>query len=109
MQSFATIILGAGLLAAAGFANATGQLAPVTVHKDLFSTAACQPPGYTPECAAFHAAIRRNFSTREIGMLFGAATAFQEYPTSYERVRARYDAFVSNVEQSGLAAVVASR
>lgn len=109
MKRFVYIVAGAGLLAAASCANAAGQLAPVTVHQDIFSAAECQPPSYTRDCAAFHAAIRRNFSTREIGMLFGAATAYLEYPTAYAQVRARYAAFVSNAEQNGLSAAVASR
>lgn len=110
MKCFASsIIVGAGLLAAASFANAAGQLAPVTVHQDVFSALDCQPPSYARECAAFHAAIRRNFSSREIGMLFGAATAYQEYATSYDRVRARYVTFVAKAEQDGVAQAVAAR
>jgi hypothetical protein len=109
MKYFASIVVGAGLLAAASFANAAGQLAAVTVHQDVFSAVDCQPPNYAIECAAFHAAIRKNFSTREIGMLFGAATAYQEYATSYERVRARYAAFVGKVEENGVAQAVAAR
>jgi hypothetical protein len=103
MQRFTSIVIGAGLLAAAGLANAAGQLAPVTVHRNFILSADCQPPSYARECASFHAAIRKNFSTREIGMLFGAATAYQEYPTSFERVRAKYAAFVNSAEENGVA------
>ena len=109
MKRFVYIVAGFGLFAAATSASAAGQLAPVTVHEDIFSAAACQPPSYARDCAAFHAAIRRNFSTREIGMLFGAATAYLEYPTAYQQVRARYAAFVSYAEQNGLSAAVAAR
>lgn len=109
MQHFATITIGVGLLATSACASAAGQLAPVTVHRDIVSAAGCQPPSYARDCAAFHAALRRNFSTREIGMLFGAATAYLEYPTAYERVRTRYAAFVSNAGSSGLDAAVVSR
>ena len=110
MKRFTSIVIGAGLLAATSLASATsGQLAQVTVHQDRFSTADCTPPNASRECADFHAAIRRNFSTREIGMLFGAATAYQEYPTSYDRVRAKYAAFLRDVDQNGLAVAVAAR
>jgi len=109
MSRFTSIVIGAGLLTASALANAAGQLAPVTVHQNVLSAADCQPPSYADSCAAFHAAIRRNFSTREIGMLFGAATAYQEYPTSFERVRAKYAAFVSNAEENGVAVAVAAR
>ena len=107
MQRFTFIVLGAGLLAATSFANAAGQLASVNVqggNAPSISTA-CAPPSDSQECADFHAAIRKNFSTREIGMLFGAASAYQEYLTSNDRLRAKYGAFVREVEQNGLAAV----
>ena len=109
MSRFASIVIGAALLASAGFANAAGQLAPVTVHRNVLSGADCAPPSYVRACANFHAAIRRNFSAREIGMLFGAATAYLEYPTSYERVRAKYAAFVANEAESDAAVAVAAR
>lgn len=111
MKRFTSIVIGAGLLIATGLANAntSGQLAQVTVHQDRFSAADCTPPNASKECADFHAAIRRNFSTREIGMLFGAATGYQEYPTSFERTRAKYAAFLRGVEEGGLAVAVAAR
>jgi hypothetical protein len=111
MKRFTSIVIGAGLLAATSLANAnsTGQLALVTVHQDRSSAADCNPPNDSLECADFHAAIRKNFSTREIGMLFGAATAYQEYPTSYDRVRAKYAAFVRDVEERGMPVAVAAR
>ena len=110
MQRYTSIILGTGLLAATSFAAAAGQLAPVQVQGSTSSIAAeCTPPSDSKECAEFHAAIRKNFSTREIGMLFGAATGYQEYLTSNERVRARYAAFVRDVEANGLAVAVAAK
>jgi hypothetical protein len=48
------------------------------------------------------APIRQNFSEREIGMLFGAATAYPEYRTSYSSVRERYDNLVRYVEDNGV-------
>ena len=110
MKRVTSIIIGTGLLAATSLASAnSGQLSAVTVHQDRFSIADCTPPNDAKECADFHAAIRRTFSNREIGMLFGAAAAYQEYPTSYDRTRARYAAFVRNVEESGVAVAVAAR
>ena len=110
MKRFMSIFLGTGLLAAASIASASnGQLAQVTVHQDNFSTADCTPPNDSKDCADFHAAIRKHFSKREIGMLFGAATAYQEYRTSYGRTRAKYLAFVRDVEESRLAVAVAAR
>ena len=111
MKRFTSIVIGAGLLIAASFANANnnGQLAAVTVHEDRFAASDCTPPNDSKECADFHAAIRRNFSTREIGMLFGAATGYQEYPTAFERTRAKYAAFLRNVEEGGLAVAVAAK
>jgi len=107
MQRFTSIVLGAGLLAATSFANAAGQLAPVSVRGNAIAD--CTPPSDAQECADFHSAIRKNFSTREIGMLFGAASAYPEYRTSNDRLRAKYTAFVREVEQNGLAVAVAAK
>jgi effector-binding domain-containing protein len=41
-------------------------------------------------------------------MLFGAATAYQEYPSGYDQVRERYAAFLRDIEENGLPVVVAS-
>jgi hypothetical protein len=94
MKHNTLILIGAGLLAAtsfthAGFANAAGQLAPVQVHGTAVD---CTPPNDNAVCSAWHEQIRRNFSSREIGMLFGARTAYPEYLTSYGKVEARYNA-----------------
>jgi len=110
MKLLTSFLIGAGLLATTGFASAAnGQLAQVSVHQNRLSPADCTPPNAAQACADFHAAIRRNFSMHEIGMLFGAATAYQEYPTSYDRVRAKYAAFVRDVDENGLAVAVAAR
>jgi len=109
MQRFTLIVLGAALLATTSFANA-GQLASVKVQGSVQSIAEeCAPPTDSRQCADFHAAIRKNFSSREIGMLFGAASAYQEYLTSNDRLRAKYAAFVREAEESGLAVAVATR
>ena len=67
------------------------------------------PPNPSKECADFHAAIRQHFSKREIGMLFGAAAAYQEYRTTYDRTRAKYAAFVRDAEENGPAVAVAAK
>src|SRR4051794_28894001 len=103
MKQRTTVILGAALLAASSFANASGrELAQVTVHQDRFPAAGCAPPTAAKACADSHAAIRRNFSMHEIGMLFGAATSYQEYPTAYGRVRTKYAAFVREIDENGV-------
>ena len=60
----------------AGYADADGK---------------CQPPSSSAACAQWHEEIRRCFSPREIGMLFGAATSYAEFKTSYARVKSRYE------------------
>jgi hypothetical protein len=110
MLRLSVVILGAGLLAATSFANAAGQLAPVKVQVNTRSIAVdCAPPNASRECSEFHALIRRNFSTREIGMLFGAATAYQEYLTTNDHVHAKYAAFLRDAEANGLAVAVAAK
>jgi len=42
-------------------------------------------------CTAWHRVIRANFSQREIGILFGTATSYPEYATSYARIKGRYE------------------
>src|SRR5262249_43195123 len=83
------------LCAAAAYAGGQEDetLAPVIVQGYVDGARVvedCTPPTGAPECAAFHALIRQHFSDREIGMLFGGATAYPEYRTSYSSVRERY-------------------
>lgn len=79
-------------------------LAPVTVERmdGYWAVENCTPPAAAPACASFHELIRQNFNEREIGMLFGAATAYAEYRTSYDSVRERYDELVRYVEDNGV-------
>ena len=97
--------------ACAGYAVAQDEevLSPVIVeHVDGYRIVEnCTPPASAPECAGFHALIRQHFSDREIGMLFGAATAYPEYRTSYDSVRERYDNLVRYVEDNGVPAIAA--
>jgi hypothetical protein len=85
------------------------MLAPVVVERANGTRLIvdCAPPNAARECGNFHELIRMNFSPREIGMLFGAATAYQEYPSGYDQVRARYAAFLRDIEDNGLPVVVA--
>ena len=98
-------LLAIGLCAAAGVANAQDPtLAPVVVERANGARMMidCAPPSGDPACARFHELIRQNFSEREIGMLFGASTAYLEYPASYDRVRTRYVAFLNDIAMNGL-------
>jgi hypothetical protein len=101
-------------LATMGYASAEvvyqdQVLAPVIVeHVDVNRLVQnCTPPQSAPECASFHELIRQSFTEREIGMLFGAATSYPEYRTSYNSVRERYDSLLRYVEDHGLPATVA--
>lgn len=93
------------LTIAAGCANAgePNSLAPVNVRSHVSAArvkevADCAPPNASVSCEEFHSEIRRNFSTREIGMLFGTAASYPEYRTSYSRVARRYENFVQDYE-----------
>jgi hypothetical protein len=90
MKSHVTAIVAALGLVALASAQATERqhLAQVNVSS---STLDCTPPNSSAACSAWHEEIRRSFSSREIGMLFGAATSYPEYRTSYATVKARYD------------------
>jgi hypothetical protein len=83
------IIAGIGL-AALGSASAAERQSLDTV-KVSSSSLDCTPPNDSATCRAWHDEIRRNFTPREIGMLFGAATSYPEYKTSYSRVKERYE------------------
>jgi len=105
-----TLLVIALCTACAGYAVAQDEevlLAPVIVeHVDGYRIVEnCTPPASAPECAGFHQLIRQSFSEREIGMLFGAATSYPEYRTSYDSVRARYDNLVRYVEDNGVPTV----
>ena len=83
------------LILAIAFAGAFGnsataqELQSITVHEMHLTD--CTPPASFAVCDAWHAQIRRNFSPRQIGMLFGARTAYAEYRTSFADVEDRYN------------------
>jgi hypothetical protein len=81
------LIAGIGLVLA-GSAGANQNLDAVNVNSSALD---CTPPSDSQLCSAWHAEIRRNFSSREIGMLFGAATSYPEYRNRYSSVKERYE------------------
>lgn len=84
------------------------QLEAVSVRST--SALDCTPPNDSQLCSAWHAEIRRNFSTREIGMLFNAATGYAEYKTVYSSVKERYDRLANEFAATHASAdAVASR
>ena len=77
--------------AAASMQGEELQIAPSMVesmHNELDMS--CVPPSDLVACTAWHQVIRANFSPREIGILFGTATSYPEYATSYARIKNRY-------------------
>ena len=100
-----SIIAGLALALAGTAGAAERQLEAVKVNS---SSVNCTPPNDSQMCSAWHAEIRRNFTNREIGMLFGAATSYPEYKTSYSRVKDRYDRlqneFASTYQSAGAVA-----
>lgn len=79
------------LTLASAIAGAADRQSLATVDVQGSSQSDCTPPNDRAICAAWHEEIRRNFTSREIGMLFGAATSYPEYKTAYSQVKARYD------------------
>ncbi|MGH8122913.1 MAG: hypothetical protein ACREPT_09100 [Rudaea sp.] len=109
------------IAAVSASAGETRSLSPVTVRANPHDASAsvpaangkevteCTPPNAAAACSAFHSEIRRNFSTREIGMLFGAASAYPEYAASYSKVSERYQTFLRDYEQRQSAQTVAAK
>ena len=92
MKRTTSIIVAALGVALCGTAGANErQLEAVKVSSPVLD---CAPPNDSQLCSAWHAEIRRNFTNREIGMLFGAATSYPEFKTSYVWVKGRYERLV---------------
>lgn len=64
----------------------------------------CTPPNSAEECAQFHKEIRKNFSSREIGMLFGASTAYAESRSASTWVAQRFENFARAYDEQHLTA-----
>ena len=90
-RTILSITVSTCLLLASAIAGAAERQSLATVDVKGPIQSDCTPPNDRAVCAAWHEEIRRNFTSREIGMLFGAATSYPEYKTSYSNVKARYD------------------
>ena len=100
-----TLVASLAVSGIAGAASDTSQrtLTPITVkHR---TTLDCTPPSSNEACAFMHAQIRHAFSTREIGMLFGARSSYPEYPIAYARLNQRYQALARDFAGGGEARV----
>src|SRR5262245_9477120 len=98
-------LLAIALCSAVGYAGAqTEELPGVTVERGNAArlVVACTPPNDSPNCSYYHYLLRRNFTEHEIGMLFGAATSYEEYPTKFDTVRARYATFLRDIAENGV-------
>lgn len=83
------------LASLAGVASAAGQsrVLPSVVVSGV-DVSACTPPNGTMghACDAYGQFLRANFTSREIGMLFGARTSYPENLTGgIDRLQKRYD------------------
>jgi hypothetical protein len=113
MKAF-PLTLVALLIAASGTAHAEesaqgGTLPGITVKQDSnLLRNACKPPAYAAECESLHAQVRKNFSKREIVLLFGASSALPEYRTSHASTQARYEEFLREIDLYGAAQSTAS-
>ncbi|MBS0383062.1 MAG: hypothetical protein JSR56_11595 [Proteobacteria bacterium] len=89
LSAISVAIALAGVVGIASAASQTTIMPSVTVSGA--PVAQCTPPTADPACANFHRWIRANFTDREIGMLFGASTAYPEYATGgIDRLERRY-------------------
>ncbi len=90
-RTLLSITVATCLIAASAIAGAAERQSLATVDVGAAIQSDCAPPNDRAVCAAWHKEIRRNFTSREIGTLFGAATSCPEYKTSYSKVKTRYD------------------
>ncbi|HSE11954.1 MAG TPA: hypothetical protein VLB69_04895 [Rudaea sp.] len=90
-RTILSITVSTCLLLTSAIAGAGERQSLATVDVNGLNQADCTPPDDRAVCAAWHREIRRNFTGREIGMLFGAATSYAEYRTAYSRAKARYE------------------
>ena len=92
----------------AGSATAWAQdddtLPPVVVeHYDGSRVVVdCEPPTDSPNCTYYHALLRQNFTPHELALLFGPATGYADYRTSYSMAREHYAAFLDDIAVNGL-------
>ncbi len=95
MKSLLAITIATTLLAVSGIAQAreNSQRTLSSIMVQQHAERDCTPPTTDKTCSPLHAQIRHVFSKREIGMLFGARTAFPESRAGYDRVHERYAVF----------------
>ena len=111
MKRTLALVIGASLASIAGAVwagndNTQEPLNPITVQPQAELPFAswdnplgdCTPPTDLAACDALHALIRKEFSEKEIAMLFGAASSHKEYLTSYDQVRSHYARFLRDYE-----------
>lgn len=96
-------------LAAGGAFAQDEELAPIVVERTTGNFVDCSPPNSAAACTEFHRLIRMNFTPREIGMLFGPATGYTEYKTTYDATHDRYVAFLRDIEENGMPTQVSER
>ena len=107
--TLAVLLITAGGAAQAASSAQSGTLPGITVKQDTnLLRNACKPPAYAAECESLHAQVRKNFSKREIVLLFGASSALPEYRTSYASTQARYQEFLEEIDLYGAAPSTAS-
>lgn len=95
LSAISVAIVLAGIAGTAFAANPGRTLNPVVVSAS--GSGECTPPNDTTghACDAFNEMLRANFSTREIGMLFGYSTSYPESLTGgIDRLQRRYQAAV---------------
>lgn len=107
MKRLLLALITTSLFAACGSALAASDttLEPIIIRSGN-TVVDCTPPSAERACEPLHAQIRQNFSPREIGVLFGARTAYAESLTAFPRLVARYDAFMRD---QGIAAYARPR
>ncbi len=117
MKSNTRLMFGMSLALVSGAASAANgiyqdSLHNVTVHAHVWPYATadrplgdCTPPSDLPVCTDLHRQIRREFSSSDIGMLFGAATSYPQYLTSYSRVLNHYQRFLQEIDANSNPAV----
>jgi hypothetical protein len=95
IMKFHAISIAIVLAGVAGIAAAGNTMQAVTVSGSAI--AQCAPPDDTAgrACDRFHDLIRKNFTAREIGMLFGNRSSYPEFLTGgIDRLQRRYEALM---------------
>jgi hypothetical protein len=105
------------LASVVGVASAAGQSQTLPrVNVSAVGISGCTPPNATTghACDSYNAFLRANFSSRQIGMLFGYQTSYPEYRTGgIDRLQRRYQSllqqWVASQSDVNAAAAVATK